>query len=307
MPKEITFKSHDLRLMETKDGVIVRQHGKEYLARKWQLNNHVEEIINLSVDAGFSCLWVDAHPSSHTAHYICFSRDHDKPWEFLIGGEAKPPTVKCITVNKKLRASLSVLSDDLIWQNFGGKHLFIEPTQEKLSWLLSLIKQIPRATLIEANSSRRLHRTTAQRVGFQLEKHLEDFVFEELKSRGHAPVRQPRAFKSNRKIESDSIPDIILDYNNKVFIVELKPNATDLADLYQLDRYANNKEIIAKYSSKIIKPVLLTGFFHEEIVLEAKKFHEDFELISYSYKDETVFFENILGNGDFYNLLTQPI
>ena len=89
--------------------------------------------------------------------------------------------------------------------------------------------------------------------------------------------------------------------------MELKPNVTDLADLYQLDRYANNKEIIAKYSGKIIKPVLLTGFFHEEIVLEAKEFHKDFELISYSYKDETVFFENILGNGDFYNLLTQPI
>ena len=40
------------------------------------------------------------------------------------------------------------------------------------------------------------------------------------------------------------------------------------------------KEILSKYQDKIIKPVLLTGHFHDEIVEEARKFQQDFEIVS---------------------------
>ena len=202
-----------------------------------------------------------------------------------------------------MRQPLSELSDDLIWQNFGGKHLFIEPNLSRLKWLIDLLKQVPRQSLVEAKNQRKLNSHTQKVLGFQLEKHLEEFVYQQLIAGGFQPSRQPKPFRSNRPIEQDSIPDIILDNGNEVFIVELKLNATDIADLHQLNRYANNKQIIAKYGGKAIKPVLLTGFFHDEIKEETKKFEKKFELISYKYVNNTVVFENIMGDGSFFDIL----
>lgn len=300
---KLEFKNAGLTMLQTKAGILVKQNGREYLAEKWQLSNQVKEIIETAVSNGFTSLWVNGHPSSTNAHYICFSRSHDKPWEFLIGREAKPPNVKCITINKKLRVNLEQLSDNLNWQNFGGKHLFIEPTIDKLLWMLNLIQQIPRETLVTSNVARRLSKTQESAVGFQLEKHLEDYVFEHLLKRGYSPIRQPRAFTSNHAIEQDSIPDILLEVGDCLFVIELKLNATDLADLYQLNRYATNKEIISKHQHKIIKPVLLTGYFHDEIVEEARKFEQDFELVSYNFEDGKVAFRSIMGEGTFFSYL----
>ncbi len=303
MPIELVHKEFDLRLLQTDEGVIVQQHGREYLARRWKLTATVKEIIQTAIDNKFNCLWVDGHPLNATAHYICFSRSHEKPWEFLIGGEANPPQVKCITINKKLRAPLSEISDDLIWQNFGGKHLFIEPDLNRLKWLIGLLKIIPKETLVASNLKRKLSKREEKVVGFQLEKHLEDFIFEQLIANGYQPIRQPKAFAPNRFIEQASIPDIILELKNEVFIVELKPNATDIADLHQLNRYAANNEINKKYKHKSIKPVLLAGFFHEEIIKEAEKFEKNFELVSYDYTGGNVVFSFVRGDRSFYNLL----
>ncbi len=303
MPVELVYQKADLKFLQTENGIVVQQHGRQYFARKWQLTDEVKGIIETAIENDFDCLWVDGHPLNTNAHYICFSRSHEKPWEFLIGGEAKPPNVKCITINKKLRLPLSKLSDDLIWQNFGGKHLFIQPNLDRLKWLIDLLKQIPRETLVNATTKRRLNSHEERVLGFQLEKHLEDFVYEHLLARGFHPIRQPKAFKSNRSIEQASIPDIILEHGNEVYIVELKPNATNIADLYQLKRYATNKEIIAKYREKNLKPVLLAGFFHDEIIEEAKTKEMNFELISYKYHNNKVVFKSIMGDGSFYNLL----
>ncbi|MDA8723985.1 hypothetical protein N9M90_04240 [Alphaproteobacteria bacterium] len=303
MKSKLKFDLADLELTETESGILVQQDGREYLARKWKLTSQVNEIIDTAISNGFTSLWVDRHPSTSSAHYICFSRDHAKPWEFLIGGEANPPDVKCITVNKALRSPLSAISDDLIWQNFGGKHLYIESTKEKLLWIIGLIKQIPRQTLVSTRKARQLKSREVREVGFQLEKHLEDYVYELLLSKGHHVIRQPKAFKSNRAIERNSIPDLILEDEKNIFIVELKPNATDVADLHQLKRYATNKEIIARYKGKLINPVLLTGYFHKEIITEAKAFPLDFELVSYRYNDGKVMFEKVLGSGVFLQFL----
>jgi len=73
--------------------------------------------------------------------------------------------------------------------------------------------------------------------------------------------------------------------------------------LHQLNRYATNKEIIARYKGKLINPVLLTGYFHKEIITEAKAFPLDFELVSYRYNDGEVMFEKVLGSGVFLQFL----
>ena len=303
MTPKLEFTKADLCLSQLAEGVLVQQSGREYLARKWQLTPQVAEIVRTAVKNGFSCLWVDGHPSTSNAHYICFARDHAGPWEFLIGGEAKPPQVRCITVNKRLRLPLSELSEDLIWQNFGGKHLFIEPDIERLEWVIRLLKLIPSEVLLAVGTGRRLSAEHQKKVGFQLEKHLEDYVFKLLISRGLQTTRQPKAFKSNRDIEPDSIPDIIVECGKTVFVVELKPNATHLADLHQLNRYATNKELIAKYAKFEIRPVLLAGFFHDDILEEATNFAASFELVSYHYADAEVVFKNVLGDGDFIKIV----
>lgn len=156
---KLEFKKAGLTMLQTKTGILVRQNGREYLAERWHLSHQVKKIVETAISHGFTSLWVNGHPSRKNAHYICFSRSHDKPWKFLIGREAKPPNVKCITINKKLRVSLERLSDNLKWQNFGKKHLFIEPTIDKLLWMLNLIQQIPRETLVTSNAARRLSKT----------------------------------------------------------------------------------------------------------------------------------------------------
>ena len=128
-------------------------------------------------------------------------------------------------------------------------------------------------------------------------------VFKLLISRGLQTTRQPKAFKSNRDIEPDSIPDIIVECGKTVFVVELKPNATHLADLHQLNRYATNKELIAKYAKFEIRPVLLAGFFHDDILEEATNFAASFELVSYQYANAEVVFKNVLGDGDFIKIV----
>lgn len=303
--KTLSFYKHDIRLLETNEGVMIYQNGREYLARKWQLTTDVVTVIEAAVKSGFSYLWVKGHPSRDSAHYICFARDHQSPWEFLIGGEAKPPNLECITINKKLRGSLAKLSDALVWQNFGAKHLYVEPNIEKLSWVMDLINKIPRHELIDSSKARTLRPREVRKIGFQLEKQLEDFVFNLLVSQGYEPQRQPRAFKSNKNIEKDSIPDILLGVNKELFIIELKLNSADIADLFQLDRYACNLELQKKYHNFVLRPVLVAAYFSQDILTEVKSIDKDFELISFNYNDGKVVFENRFGKENFINHLNQ--
>ena len=79
MTPKLEFTKADLCLSQVARGVLVQQSGREYLARKWQLTPQVAEIVRTAVKNGFSCLWVDGHPSTSNAHYICFARDHAGP------------------------------------------------------------------------------------------------------------------------------------------------------------------------------------------------------------------------------------
>ena len=73
-------KEIDLTIIENSEGLLITQNGKTYLAEKWKLTEVVLEIINLSIENGFDKFWVHGHPKNGAtkAHYICFSRSHDK-------------------------------------------------------------------------------------------------------------------------------------------------------------------------------------------------------------------------------------
>ena len=170
----------DLLIIEEPNGLLISQDNKTFLARKWKLTDKVIEILNISIKSGFSKLWVDGHPKGETSHYICFSRTHSKPWEFLIGGEANPPNVKCITVNNTHRKVLDDATLGFHWQNFGGKNLFLTPTNEMLSKLIKVIKNIPHGEFKINKNYKSITNSKLNKVGFRNEQELETFIFNQL-------------------------------------------------------------------------------------------------------------------------------
>ena len=291
---------NDLLITEQDEGLLIAQNNKTFLARKWKLTKEVQEIIRLSLNKGFCKLWVDGHPKGDSSHYICFSRSHSKPWEYLIGGEAKPPNVKMITVNNTHRKLLETSSVNFHWQNFGGKHLFLSPKIEMLKLLIAEISRVPHESFVTNNKS---VGTRIKQSGFRIENELEEYVFNKLISNSYIVHRQHR-FKTNNELESDSKPDIILEDNNKVYIIELKLNAAHIADLNQLDRYLNNNKLISRFSGREIIGILLTGHYDQTILDEAKIKFPKVNLYFYSYETRNLNVELILGKQfDFMKLI----
>ena len=130
----------DISIIARTDGLLITQSKKTFLARKWQLTDKVINILDSSIRRGFDKLWVEGHPSKEDAHYICFSRSHEKlSWAYLIGGEASPPDVSVITVNKRLREILEREDFHFDFQKGGGKHLIFSYSQEKLNTLIGML------------------------------------------------------------------------------------------------------------------------------------------------------------------------
>ena len=168
---------NDLFITEQDEGLLIAQNNKIFLARKWKLTQEVHDIIELSLNKGFSKLWVEGHPKGDTSHYICFSRSHSKPWEYLLGGEARPPNVKMITVNNTHRKLLESSSVNFHWQNFGGKHLFLSPKIEMLQLLISEISKVSHESFLVSKKS---VGTNIKQSGFRIENELEEYVFNKL-------------------------------------------------------------------------------------------------------------------------------
>ena len=291
---------NDLFITEQDEGLLIAQNNKIFLARKWKLTQEVHDIIELSLNKGFSKLWVEGHPKGDTSHYICFSRSHSKPWEYLLGGEARPPNVKMITVNNTHRKLLESSSVNFHWQNFGGKHLFLSPKIEMLQLLISEISKVSHESFLVSKKS---VGTNIKQSGFRIENELEEYVFNKFISNNYLVHRQHR-FKTNNELESDSKPDIILEDNDRVYIIELKLNSAHIADLNQLYRYLNNKKLKDKFSGKEIIGILLTGHYDQTIVDEAKLKFPNMNLYSYSYKPKNLNLMLKLGKQfDFMSLI----
>ena len=273
-------KKDNLVIIQKETGLLISQNDKSYLARMWKLNDKVLEIIDISIKNGLNKFWVEGHPKNGAldAHYICFSRSHSKPWGYLLAGEAKPPNIKGITVNKKYRKILEDSKIDFEWQKLGGNHLFLPPSISKLSLLINEINKYPHA-MFEKNSN---IDEEIRDVGFMFENEQEQFIFNRMISLGFEAEQQLSFYKNINDTES-SRTDIILKKNNEIFVIELKPYPAKSKDLMQLNRYLNNKELQNKYKDKVIHGILISAFFHASIVDEAIKNYSNINLYSFNY------------------------
>jgi hypothetical protein len=135
----VEFPEHDLMLEEQCDGICVRQHGKEYVALKWQLNGPLFDVVRVALTNGFCCLWQERHPGGRSSHHISFSRSHaPASWVFCLGDGNGAPDVRSITVS-------SSRYEDLVRRREiggrrsrgGGKNYVIQP--EKLCTFIALV------------------------------------------------------------------------------------------------------------------------------------------------------------------------
>ena len=193
---------------------------------------------------------------------------------------------------------------DLYWQNFGGKHLYIRPDFSVFNNLIHHLKQSDREALKFSLRTRDLTRIPWRQVGFQQEKHLEDYVLS-LIAKNNIIHRQ-MLFETNGPPEPDSQPDLILELEKAIIIIELKLNAVSkIADVAQLQRYVDNRSLRQRFKGKKIHPVLLGGYFSPEVLAETKRDYPFFELISYDYENGDVLFNPETANAVFLPYLTR--
>lgn len=120
----------DIRLEEVADGIQVTQHGRTYLARKWQLTPNVRSVIDSALQHGLTCLWQTNHPRGETSHHISFSFTHSKAsWVFVIGSPSAPPELKRVIFSKRLKPYFESLTWrwDWEWEKGGGQDIFVDP------------------------------------------------------------------------------------------------------------------------------------------------------------------------------------
>lgn len=277
-------KEIDLTIIENSEGLLITQNGKTYLAEKWKLTEVVLEIINLSIENGFDKFWVHGHPKNGAtkAHYICFSRSHDKPWEYLLGGEAKPPNVKYITVNKTHRKVLEVSGININWQEVGGKHIKYSPSIENFLELINKIKKYPHKAY---KNNEFIDDSEEGTTGFKNEKNLENYLLSKYKEAGYCVDAQLSFLKNKGSKLNKDIPDLIFLNKKNVFIIELKLNVAIKSDIKQLNRYLKNKKIIERYKDKKIIGVLIAGYFHNSRIDETKLNYPYLNLYSFYYKN----------------------
>ena len=96
-------------------GTRVTQHGRTYIARKWELTAEIKEILSKATDLGFAKFWRYGQPQDSyflgganylkgSPHISC-SRGHSDPWVFALdqicrGREGGRQKIKEITFNK---------------------------------------------------------------------------------------------------------------------------------------------------------------------------------------------------------------
>jgi|SRR5210317_1484511 hypothetical protein len=144
--QKMKFPHLDLTLEEETGGVRITQNGKSYLTDKWKLREDVRAMIYLSISQCFHCLWVKNHPSNKKllagtpTHYICFTRSHTPPWDYLLAIETEKNFGESITINKKHKKKLCTAKIHFVQQTSGSKQLMVLPTLPNLEKVKEAIK-----------------------------------------------------------------------------------------------------------------------------------------------------------------------
>jgi hypothetical protein len=135
--KFLVFPEYDLRIEATEQGLLVSQEGKRYLARKWQLTPEVIKVIETGIAAGLTNLWQYGHPSKDESPHISFSFSRDPvSWVFVIGAEARPPKLRYVTFQNRLKPYFERFKGDgyaWAWQieNGAGGNIRTDPADLK--------------------------------------------------------------------------------------------------------------------------------------------------------------------------------
>jgi hypothetical protein len=260
----------DLTLAEVPAGVQVTQHGRAYLARRWRLTSDVRLVIESALDHGLTHVWQQGHPSGDDSHHISFSFSHDaSSWVFVIGSEARPPGLRCVTFHKRLKEYFksSGLGWVWSWETAGGKNILVEPRD--LDSVLDVLPlgQIQQGTLPTLFRGRTETRSNAPTY-FKDEMALELEIFSSLVRCGSAAgdVQRQRQFAPNNAFDVASRPDILVAASPLLVVMELKLHRAGEPEMAQLQRYLANTKLAAAFGSLRRHGVLVADRFEPQVV-----------------------------------------
>lgn len=279
MPRSYLKSEFDLRIEEEPLGLRITQSGRSYLARKWQLTTEVHSVIDLALEHGLTCLWQENHPSGPESNHISFSFDRTKSsWVFVIGAEAKPPLVKRVTFNKRLKEYFknSGLGWVWDWETAGGKNILVMPRDLK-----SILETLPLDSIRKGELPAAGRSALSRRRFFSTEADLEDAIFAIVTENApQAPVFRQMSFAANSDFEVASRPDLLVVGASCILILELKLYRGGEPELAQVKRYMSNAELQMAFD--VLKPygVLIAERF-EESLLESTKRSRAISLVKY--------------------------
>ena len=277
----------DLKLEDRENGIQISQRKKSYIARKWRLTDQVVGIVDAAINAGLTCLWQEGHPGGETSHHISFSFSHSKAsWIFVLGGEARPPEVRSITVSKKLVSLLRASGIHHFWESAGGKNFTIMP--HDLQAFLDFMAKSPLADGRKLPPFA-LGQQVSKVHGFMTERQIEDKIFERLILREGEPktvTHRQFGFASSRFVGGRDIPDLIFQMSDVAIIVEIKRYRGIEQELYQIARYLENENIKTAFHNLKCHGVIVADSF-SQLVIDQVIASGNMSL--YAFTDSTVF------------------
>ncbi|MDX2176443.1 MAG: hypothetical protein SF028_08225 [Candidatus Sumerlaeia bacterium] len=272
----------DLSLREVPGGVQVTQHGRTYLARRWRLTPQVLGVVESALSHGLTALWQQGHPGGDDSHHISFAFDHrPASWVFVIGGEARPPALRCVTFNKRLKEYFKVNGLGYLWQweTDGGKNILVRP--EDLAPVLSVLPlddiREGRLPVVDRKPTR-----PGSDQYYRHEKDLESELHRRLAGSPQPPfdIQRQRSFPSNDSFDPISRPDVLVVEADAVLIVELKLHSGGEVEFSQLLRYMNNRALQQEFAPRATHGVLVADRF-DQAARDAASHHPDTSLAEY--------------------------
>ena len=142
---DLTLEEETDKEDEKKTNVKNTQNGKSYPAGDWKLTDEVKAMIDFSICNGFDKFWAKGSPSDKKlkagtpTHYICFARNHEERFDFLLANEGKK---KRITINKRHKEALENASIHPApkQQKRAGGHLTVLPNLHNMEKVIEAIK-----------------------------------------------------------------------------------------------------------------------------------------------------------------------
>jgi hypothetical protein len=259
-----------LTLTNLDSAVLVEQHGRRYRARGWQLTDELVRIVDIATSCGMTANWVEGHPSApyleggerfdRGSHHLTFARHHDQPWVFVLGAEARPPSIRVVTFTSKLVDHIHRLGIGYRWEHAGGHNILMDPKHlhEALAGLTAsgALDELNRST-----QRRHTQREVLRRTGLLTEMDVEIAFLQHLKKR-----RRLSGPVDVRPHMDGRYPDMVLRCDDRtIIVVELKFDHAGRAALDQLQSYLRLPSMLQRAGTDRLHGVLVARTFAERI------------------------------------------